>query len=748
MLAEVDLYKNIYLQAKNPICVLSSEGEILQVNPAHENLFSSTNCLLVGDSFSNCISTDQFSTMLDTINNSEEFHCQTELTTLHGKILPVDISASGIRDDTGEVSAIIVISRDQTQRRASDNQLMRFHSMVNQSNDAFFIIDAKTGRILDVNLKASKRWGYTREEMLQRSVVDLNPTYAGIDDWLQRIGRLQNNVTSIFETIHRTASGETFPVEISRQYVKSEDGDYIISVVRDISERKVAEAQKRKAQQEWERTFNSISDIITIQNLDDKIIQCNQATQDTFNLEKEECLGKHCYELFSGTNEPCSGCPLHQVKEQLTSYTEEVFHHRLGKSFSITVSPILDDDGEITGIAHFAKDITEKKKLEGQLRQAQKMESLGTLAGGIAHDFNNILSSIMGYAQLTQLKIPQHSEAMDSLSQITIGAKRAAELVKQILTFSRKTEYHMASVEVQEIISEALKLLRPSLPTTIEVVSSIDQSCPPVFADAGQIHQVLMNLCTNAYHAMREQKRGVLEISLKKVEDQEQKGISLLNLQSVEYLLLQISDNGTGMDKKTLEKIFEPYFTTKKMDEGTGLGLAVVHGIVQDFGGHISVHSEPGKGSHFNVYLPLSNSLPMTEEKKIAASPPMGTERLLVVDDEESISNLMKSMLERYGYSVTNTSASSEALQLFKEAPELFDLVVTDYAMPNLDGVDLATELLKVRPELPIVLCTGFNDDAKVQKALQTGIKACIHKPVQAEELALTVRHTLDRPLS
>ena len=496
MLAELDLYKNIYLQAKNPICILSPEGEILQVNPAHENLFSPTNCLLVGDSFSSCINTDQVSTMLETISNGEEFHCQTELSTLNGKILHVDISASGIKSDAGEILAIIVISRDQTQRRASDNQLMRFHNMVNQSNDAFFIINAKTGQILDVNLKASKRWGYTREEMLQLSIVDLNPNYAGIDDWLQRIDHLENNVTSIFETVHTTARGETFPVEISDQYVKNEEGDYIIAVIRDISERKAAEEQ---------------------------------------------------------------------------------------------------------------------------LRQAQKMESLGTLAGGIAHDFNNILSSILGYAQLTQLKVPQNSEAMDSLSQVIIGAQRAAELVKQILTFSRKTEYHMASVAVQDIISEALKLLRPSIPTTIKIVSSVDQNCPPVFADAGQIHQVLMNLCTNAYHAMREQKKGELEILLKKVDVQEQKKIPLLNLQSVEYLLLQISDNGTGMDKQTLEKIFEPYFTTKKMGEGTGLGLAVVHGIVQNFGGHILVHSEPGKGAHFKVYLPLSNSLPRAEEKKIAA---------------------------------------------------------------------------------------------------------------------------------
>jgi len=619
---EVDLYKNIYLQAKNPICVLSSEGKILQVNPAHENLFSPANCLLVGDSFSGCINTDQLSTMLDAINNGEEFHCQAEFTKLNGKILHVDISASGIRSNTGKISAIIVISRDQTQRRASDNQLMRFHSMVNQSNDAFFIIDANSGQILDANLKASKRWGYTREEILQLTVVDLNPTYKKIDDWRQRIGHLQKNMTSIFETVHRAASGETFPVEISDQYVKNEEGDYIIAVIRDISERKAAEEK---------------------------------------------------------------------------------------------------------------------------LRQAQRMESLGTLAGGIAHDFNNILSSIMGYAQLTQSHIPQNSEAMDSLAQIIIGGQRAAELVKQISTLGRKTEYNMASVEVQKIITETLKLLRPSLPTTIEIISDIDQDCPPIFADAVQIHQVIMNLCTNAYHAMRKQKSGVLEISLKRLDVQADKVIPQLNLQSGDYLQLQISDNGLGMDKTTLEKIFEPYFTTKKIGEGTGLGLAVAHGIIQDFGGYISVYSEPGKGSCFKVYLPLPNSLPVAEEKRTSAKSPMGTERLLVVDDEEALSNLIKAMLERYGYQVTNTIASPEALQLFKQTPELFDLVITDYAMPNMDGIDLATELLRVRPELPVLLCTGFNDKEKTEQALQAGIKACINKPMQAEELALMVRQTLDQ---
>ena len=745
MLLETDLYKKIYLQAKNSICILSPDGKILQVNPAHENLFSPTSRLLVGDSFSDCINTCQLPVLLDKIDKGEEFHHQTELPMLDGNILHVDISASAIRDEAGNVTAIIVISRNQTLRRASDDQLMRFHNMVDQSDDAFFIIDAKTSRILDINLKASKRWGYSREQMLQLRVVDLNPTYQGVDAWRQRVSGMKNNIASIFETIHRTASGETFPVEISHRYIKNEEGDYIIAVVRDISERKAAEAQERKAQREWARTFDSISDIITIQNLEYEITQCNQATLDIFKREKEECLGKHCYELFRGINEPCPGCPIPRVKEKFEPYVEELFHPKLDKTFSVNVSPILDDKGEMTGVAHFATDITDQKKMEEQLRQAQKMESIGTLAGGIAHDFNNILSAIMGYAQLTQIHIAQNSKALETLSQVTIGAQRATELVKQILTFSRKTDHHMAPVEVQKIIAEALKLLRPSLPTTIEIRQNIAQHCPPVLADAGQIHQVIMNLCTNAYHAMREQKSGVLEISLNKIDLTQEGSIPQLGLQAGEYLQLLISDTGTGIDKATLEKIFEPYFTTKKSGEGTGLGLAVAHGIIRNFGGHISVYSELGKGTCFKIYLPIPNTQPQTAQENVTLiEVPMGKEHILVVDDEEPISDLIKIMLERYGYKVTNTITSPEALRIFTLTPELFDLVITDYAMPQMNGIDLATELLKIRSELPILLCTGFNDTGNNTKALQAGIKICINKPMQADQLALMVRKFLD----
>lgn len=621
-LSEENLYKSIYLQAKNPICVLSPEGMILHTNPAHEKLFASTPCQ-VGQSLSACINEEQLAMLLDKINQDLSFYQEAELTIPDGKTLHADISASGIRDESGAIAAIIVISRDQTSRRKKDIQLRRFRTMVDQSNDAFLVIDATTSQILDVNLKACERWGYSYDEMLQLGVIDLNPTYQCLEGWQKQVGRIKRDRYSIFETIHKMSNGKTFPVETSYCYIKDEENDYIIAVLRDISER---------------------------------------------------------------------------------------------------------------------------KKLEGQLRQAQKMESLGTLAGGIAHDFNNILSAILGYAQLAQLHIPQNSKAMDALKQVTIGGQRAVELVRQILTFSHKTESMRKPVEIQKIIVEALKLLQPTIPTSIEISQVVDPSCPPILADGTQLHQVIMNLCTNALHAMHEQETGQLEISLHKIDIQADPAISQLEPPAGEYLQLLISDTGIGMDKATQEKIFEPYFTTKKTGEGTGLGLAVAHGIIRGFGGYISVYSEPGKGTCFKIYLPIPpDQLQNRRKKATPGDMPKGAEHLLVVDDEKPIANLIKAMLESYGYQVTLSTESPEALQLFKQNPTRFDMVVTDYSMPLLNGIDLAAELLKVRADLPILLCTGFNNPASNAKALQVGIKGCIAKPFQPAQLVLQVKNLLDK---
>ena len=735
-----DIFHKAFVQAKTPTCILSPEGVIRYANPAHRKLFRLDDEPFEGISFADIIGRELLEKLLADSDKTSSFSCTTELPLRPGITLQIELSASNIRDESKRTGAVIVISRDRTRRRESDRKLIRFRNMIDNSNDAFFVIEASSGKILDVNETACRQLGYDREEILQLGIRDINPQIGDYAEWVKELRQLLNKERTLLETEHQEKSGRTFPVEISVKLIEDPSSACIIAIARDISERKEAEERERKAQREWARTFDSSSDIITLQGLDFRITQCNRAASEAFDLPKEQIIGRYCYEIFAGSESCCHLCPALSADGGFEPSSMIATHEQNGKNLSINISPIFDDQGQVTGIAHFAKDITERKELEEQLKRAQKMEALGTLAGGIAHDFNNILSAIMGYTQLAQLHTPAEAQAHEALNQVLVGGRRATELVKQILMFSRKTEYQMGKVDVAQVIIEACKLLRPSLPTTIEIRQNIAADCPAIRADEGQIHQVVMNLCTNAYHAMRDRKTGILEIGLRPTKSDPQK-----TLQNVDQLELWISDTGTGMDSRTLEKIFEPYFTTKQQDEGTGLGLAVVHGIIHDFGGRIHVDSTPGQGSCFHIYLPVPDAeQPVVANEENSRPVPSGNERLLIVDDEEPIAELMKSMLEYYGYQVTCKTESVEALRTFEQNPDIFDLVLTDFAMPRLNGVTLAEELLKIREDLPILLCTGFNDNHNRAAALQSGVRACLEKPIQAEQLAIAVRKTLD----
>jgi len=382
----------------------------------------------------------------------------------------------------------------------------------------------------------------------------------------------------------------------------------------------------------------------------------------------------------------------------------------------------------------------EKQKLAAQLRQAQKMEAIGTLAGGIAHDFNNILSIIFGYNELAMLeKDPQNR--LRHLEELRKGAERAKELVAQILAFSRKAEQQKQPLQVSLIIKEALKMLRASLPTTIEIRQNI-ASDGLVLADPSQIHQIIMNLCTNAYHAMRKT-GGTLAVSLQEVTIGEE-DYGYANLALGKYLKLEVSDTGSGIDPKIQEKIFEPYFTTKQQGEGTGLGLAVVHGIVKSHHGHITVYSEPGKGTSFHVYLPLT-------EREAAAAPdtPAPTElrgkgeRVLFIDDEKQIREVVAAILTKNGYQVTAFADGAQALAEFAKDPAQFDLVITDMTMPVMTGADLAQKILALSPRTPIILCTGQSEIINREAALAMGICDYLNKPVLIKTLLGAARKAL-----
>ncbi len=397
----------------------------------------------------------------------------------------------------------------------------------------------------------------------------------------------------------------------------------------------------------------------------------------------------------------------------------------------------------LAGIIERRRMVEEKEKLAIRLRQAQKMEAIGTLAGGIAHDFNNILAAILGFAELTKVKLPPESEIIGNIEQIIRAGSRAKDLVAQILAFSRQAEYERKPLQVNLVIKEALKLLRASLPATIEILEDIDVDSI-VQGDPTEIHQVLMNLCTNAYHAMRD-KGGVLGVELKEVEIE--KGdlkVSALHLTPGPYLVLKVSDTGCGMDQVTKERIFEPYFTTKEKGEGSGLGLAVVHGIIKSHQGHISVYSEPGEGTAFQVYLPIIRSATIVSEVKSADVVASGHESILIVDDEPSIVEVEQKMLEGFGYQVTAVTSCKEALEEFCPRPEKFDLIITDMTMPYMTGQELAQRCFEVRADIPIILCTGFSELINKEKAKAVGFREFIMKPIVLKEMARVVRKVLD----
>lgn len=387
----------------------------------------------------------------------------------------------------------------------------------------------------------------------------------------------------------------------------------------------------------------------------------------------------------------------------------------------------------------------EKAKLEEQLRQSQKLEAIGTLAGGIAHDFNNILAAIQGNVELTLLfleKDPDLNQVKANLQEVLQAGKRAQDAVRQILTFTRSIDQQKERVQVHLILKEVLNLIRATLPPSIEIRTRIDDRSGAVLADPTQIHQVIMNLCTNAYQAMQE-RGGALEVSLDNVRLGASKARTSPQLPPGSYLRLVVSDTGPGMEPQVRERIFEPYFTTKEPGEGTGLGLAVVHGIVSRLGGAIIVDSNPGKGSCFQVYLPRlkTGKTPQTEEE---APLTPGKERILYVEDERQVAEVGRRLLAYLGYQVTALNSSLEAREVFHSRPQDFDLVITDLTMPQMTGVELAADLVKIRPDLPIILCSGFNESVSPEIARKLNIREFLMKPAKLADFAKAIRRVLD----
>ena len=384
----------------------------------------------------------------------------------------------------------------------------------------------------------------------------------------------------------------------------------------------------------------------------------------------------------------------------------------------------------------------QRKSLEEKLRQSQKMEVIGTIAGGIAHDFNNILGIIIGNAELALDDIPDLNPAQENLKQIKTAGLRASDLVKQLLSFSRKSSEFIKNTNIHEILAETIHLIRASIPTSIEIRTDFSEKKELIKADPTQIHQVLINLCTNAAHAM-EEKGGILSVILSVIELDDLTITQYPEIKPGPYVQLTISDTGCGIDSKIKDKIFDPYFTTKEVGKGTGMGLAVVAGIIKNYNGAITVYSEKGHGSTFKVLLPVAKG-DASEDKTIFKALPKGDERILFVDDETALVKIGRDLLERLGYQVDTQTNPVEALDLFRSDPSRFDLIITDVTMPHLSGDQLMKEVLKINHRMPIILCSGFSNKIDGETAIKIGAHSYIEKPLDKDRLAFSVRKALD----
>jgi PAS domain S-box-containing protein len=507
--------------------------------------------------------------------------------------------------------------------------------------------------------------------------------------------------------------------------------------------------KRRKVEEERTRLATAVEqahEIVFITDTEGVIQYVNPSFEQVTGYQKEEAIGQKASLLKSGKHDKAFYAGLWATITSGTVWNGRIVNRKKDGTLyeeEATITPIRDHNDRIVSYAAVKRDVSREITLKQQLRQAQKMEAIGTLAGGIAHDFNNILAAIIGYTELVRMDLRETSPLMANINKVLNASQRARDLVAQILAFSRQTEQELKPVSISAIVKEVLKLLRASLPATIEIRQHLHMQPATILADATQIHQVLMNICTNAGHAMRT-RGGILEVYLGEARDAFAPPLALQHLTAEDYLCLAVRDTGHGMSPEVLDRIFDPYFTTKQKEEGTGLGLAVAHGIVTSHNGHITVESTPGEGTRFKIYFPLIPDKVSDGKQTMGHQLPGGKERLVLIDDEIDIVLVNRQMLERLGYTVATYTDSRRAVADFEADPSQVDLLITDMTMPGLTGDQVVRAVHARRPDLPVILCTGFSEIITKEKAQDLGVRKLMMKPVSLGELARTIRALLD----
>jgi len=755
---EMDQYKSFFENSQDLFCILTPQGEIAQLNEAMCRFYNWGKQYLLGRSAKEYFGESCFNDMLGKVSNAQHFHAEIKTQTRMGLCAYLEVTALPYLDEHRSLNAILVQACDIGARKIAEADLKKAHDIINRSPAVAFQWQNAVGwPVKFVSENIEKLVGYSAQEFLTGTISYLDIIHH--DDILRVREEVASNSINLEQ--HKFThnpyrllkkNGEIIWIEDITYIHRDEHGqitDYE-GVIYDVSDRVAAEEREHKALRLWARTFDSSTEIITIQDNKKCIIQCNKTAAEAFSLSRKEIVGRRCFELFRGRDDVCPECPIRQMVNTFEPYSEEVTHEKLNKTFAVNVFPLLDDNGELTGIAHFARDVTELKQaeaqrldLEAQVAQKHKIEALGLMAGGMAHNFNNNLAIILGGIDLAQLKLPSDSAVLPLLDNAKIAVLRSRDLIQNILSYSRQGVLNRETVQMALVVDETLQLLRSTIPTTVKVNYQPNSACQDIKiqADATRIQEALINLCNNAIQAMEE--RGELTIALDSVQLQSRDIPAQYQCSPGFYLQLSVQDTGCGMSPDIIEKIFNPFFSTKSDDQGTGMGLASLQGMVLQQGGLIKVYSAPGEGSTFEIYFPISDSaLPTPNPTDISL--PRGSEKIIFVDDDEILTNMGESMLAELGYQVCVMTSSSETMKLLQANSNYFDLLITDQTMPEMTGLELIRELRKISPGFPAILCTGYSSRVDEGRASQLGINAFLMKPLELTELAQTVRKVLD----
>lgn len=661
-------------------------------------------------------------------------------------------------DQDGKAYAVQTVSIDVTDRKKAENELKENQEIFNrfmEHNPIYVFFKDENIRSIHLSKNYEKMLGMPLEKILGKTMDEIFPSDLAksmiSDD--KHILEERKLITVVEELNGRFYETIKFPIMF--------DGKpkYLAGYTMDITEQKKTKEKLESNILFLKTLLDTIPSPIFYTDKDLRCLGGNRAWYEgIIGMDIEDIIGHTIDEICKKA--PKEVAEQHKQKdlELINTGGTQIFESKIicndaiGRDFVIYKSTYPDPEDKIAGIVAVLLDITERKQaaeekimLQQRLQQAQKMESIGTLAGGIAHDFNNILLPIFGFSELATMKLPPDSPIRSDLNKICKSAERARDLVRQILTFARQRETERIPIKISSILKETVNLLRSSIPTTIDISCNIDLEQDMVLADPTQINQIIMNLSTNAVHAM-EDTGGTLEIILTNENINSESAKIFTELEPGQYVKLTVKDTGHGILPQLIEKIFEPYFTTKAIGKGTGMGLSIIHGIVKNYGGEIIVQSEVNKGTSFHVYLPIVKVDTYLPERVNDSGPVLtGTERILVVDDMKISLDTIRSMLEFLGYKVTGRTSSIEALEAFKNNPKGFDLVITDQTMPNMTGKTLIKEMMAIRPDIPFILCTGFSEQIDEKRAKAIGISAFIMKPIVMEQLAKIIRSVLDK---